>query len=454
MQAEYPIQEVEATWAPTDAQLMFLTAGVTHNVHQAWRWEKAPDVRILQRALDRLVERHAMLRTRFVTGADGTVLAVTYAAGSLPIHTLALESPDSDAAWEHARAHAEALASRRFDAATDRLARLTVAPMPDGSALLVLVAHHSICDARSCAILVAELGLLHLAMRARRELVLPAIGTTYFEHVQAKRRWLESEAAQEHVRYWREQFARMHDPCVLVGSELARDPDHEGTGARPSKGEIAGPSVTGIRTLVAEEDCTVFVAVAAALMLTLYGWRRHSDVGLWMLQEGRPTPELSRVFGLFPDCWMLDVHIEPRRSVRETIRAARERYIDALPHIHVPATIAAGHLHDEELLKSPSVIVNFLPFRRGSAAGANLGITNVDLLPGRAELGADPGIVLLVTITELEDSIRWSIRHSPAQVTRDAVEHVSGNFANVLRSMGTDAEVRVDALQSISDNAR
>ena len=135
----------------------------TYNMPYAMWLDGPLDAQALQRALDTMVARHAVLRTSIVA-FDGVPEQVVADTG-----TVAIERVDLPAALEdgertrQAESIASDLSRRPFDLASGPLMRATLIAVGPGRHLFVLVMHHIISDGVSLDILIPELSAAYRA---------------------------------------------------------------------------------------------------------------------------------------------------------------------------------------------------------------------------------------------------------------------------------------------------
>src|SRR5580693_5027577 len=138
----------------------------TYNMSYAFWLEGPLDTHALQRAMDAIVARHAVLRTSIVA-FDGVPEQVVADTGTVPIEHI--EVPPGLDEGERTRkieSIAGELARQPFDLAIAPLIRMALIIAGPGRHLLVLVTHQSISDGSSMRILLDELSAVYRAETA------------------------------------------------------------------------------------------------------------------------------------------------------------------------------------------------------------------------------------------------------------------------------------------------
>ncbi|MGH8083604.1 MAG: amino acid adenylation domain-containing protein, partial [Lysobacter sp.] len=163
----------------------------------------ALDRAALQRALDRIVQRHEALRTRFGRIDDGIVQCI--------------DPPDIGFALSHCdlRGHAEEALQHRLHEEAGRAFDLQHGPVIRGQLIglngdehvLAIVVHHIAFDGWSSDVFLHELGALYRAFSAAQDDPLPPLPVQYADYAVWQREWLQGDRLQKQSDYWREALA-------------------------------------------------------------------------------------------------------------------------------------------------------------------------------------------------------------------------------------------------------
>ncbi|MEH0971264.1 condensation domain-containing protein [Micromonospora sp. CPCC 205546] len=174
-----------------------------YNVSCAFELRGPVDVDTLRQALDRLVQRHALLRTRFAL-ADGELVQLVEPTGSLDL-TVTATAASADGATLELREHA----SQPFDLARAGAVRALLLVDEDDPAhgWFQFVLHHAICDERSMNLLLDELTQDYTALLGgtRTEVEPPPLQFTDWAVYEAA--LARQPAFAEDAAFWRDHLA-------------------------------------------------------------------------------------------------------------------------------------------------------------------------------------------------------------------------------------------------------
>ena len=178
----------------------------TFNMPYAFWLDGPLDAEALQRSLDALAARHAVLRTSLVA-FDGVPEQVVAATGRLPIERIDLTAtPDDDKTTSQAESIAGDRARQPFDLASGPAIRVTLIAVGPDRHLLVLVMHHSISDGVSMEILISELSALYRAELTGEPASLPPLWIDYGDYAVWQQDRMSGEELERQLAYWREQL--------------------------------------------------------------------------------------------------------------------------------------------------------------------------------------------------------------------------------------------------------
>jgi len=216
-------------------------------------FDECPEVEVFERAWRKTVERHAVLRTRFLWSPAGGPLQIVEPPSRVRVSLLRWESCPEQERAEKFEAFLRADRRAGFAPSAPPLFRLTLCQWGSGRFRFVFSFHHLLLDARALIVVLKEAFAFYDAMMAGDDLFLPA-PRPYRDYID----WLQTLDGERTERFWRQQLAGFETPTSLP---------------------IAGPSVSeardatsgshGERVLEWSADETARLQAAA----TTVGWR-------------------------------------------------------------------------------------------------------------------------------------------------------------------------------------
>src|SRR5690348_12830857 len=189
----------------------------TYNMPYAMWLDGPLDPGALQRAVDAMVARHAVLRTSIVA-FDGVPEQDVADTGAVPIERI--ELPATLDAGERTR-QAESIAADRacqpFDLTAGPLIRATLIDAGPGRHLFVLVMHHIISDGATMQVLIGELSAAYRAEVTGTPASLPPLWMEYGDYAVWQHDRMRGEELDRQLSYWREQLRGAPQVLTLPG---------------------------------------------------------------------------------------------------------------------------------------------------------------------------------------------------------------------------------------------
>src|SRR5215207_8531804 len=177
-----------------------------YNMPAALNLEGRVDVALLERCLNEVVERHEVLRTKFVA-VDGEPRQLILPALKLTLPVIDLQGLAPAEREERARELSVAEARRGFDLGAGPLLRALMLRLEDERHLLLITLHHIVADGWSTGIFAREVAALYEAFAAGGPSPLPPLPVQYADFAVWQREWLTGSVLEEQLEYWKRLLA-------------------------------------------------------------------------------------------------------------------------------------------------------------------------------------------------------------------------------------------------------
>jgi len=304
--------------SPAQKRLYFLyhfdTRSTAYNMPKAFWLKGAPDLRRLESAFNRLVERHEILRTRFVLDNGEPVQEVLDSAG-LSLELLSC-SPEN---------LAEAVVKFRRPFRLDNAPLLRVGLIDTGKdAVLVFDIHHIVSDGVSQDLMVREFNALY------DEEVLPEVKLQYADYTE----WLISgtrqSAIQQQKEYWLKEFERIPEPLDLPADFLR--PAQRSFEGDTVYFELEKEQIGSLRLLAASKGITMYMLMLSLYEVLLAKLSGSEDIVVGTILAGRRHADLNTVMGAFVNTVALRNSIPGQVSFAQFVETVRTNTLQAFDH--------------------------------------------------------------------------------------------------------------------------
>ena len=275
---------------------------VDYNLSGAVAISGDSDLEALQRAFQRLAERHPMLRTHFIAQHGEPVQRV------YPSTEVAFQCVDASG-WSTAQLD-EALAKEIYNpfdleqGPTWRVVVFQQAPISspknvnNGSQdhMVLLTLHHLIGDLWSIAIILSEVAALYREETTGVPASLKPLLASYADHVNKESERLTEPQAEISWDHWRTVLSGELSPLSLP-TDRPRPPVSTGRGAVQSV--LLGKKLTDeLRALAEKQQVALYTVLLTAFQTLLHRYTGHNDILVGFPKAGR-SPGTARVVGYF-----------------------------------------------------------------------------------------------------------------------------------------------------------
>ncbi|HEX8393612.1 MAG TPA: amino acid adenylation domain-containing protein [Longimicrobium sp.] len=425
------------------------SVGTAYNVPLRLRMRGALDRGALERALNRIVERHEALRTVFAQEAGEPVQRILPAAESgfaLADHDLA----DDAGADGVLRALMAEEAAAPFDLERGPVVRGRLVRMAADDHVLLLTVHHIASDAWSVSVLVNELGALYGAFARGAADPLPPLPVQYADYAAWQRRWLDRDALQAQVDYWKGALAGAPELLELP-TDHVRPAQQEFTGGRVEI-ELDEALTRGLRALGQRHGTTLFTTVMAGWAAVLGRLSGQPEVVVGTPSANRGRPEIEGLIGFFINTLALRVDLRGAPTVAQLLERVRVRSIEAQQHQDIPFERVVELVQPARSLAHSPLFQVVLAWQNTPGGALNLpGLTlgEVDAAP---QLTAKYDLSL--GLQEHEGRIVGGVTYASSLFAADTVERWMGYLRNVLAAMAADDAQPVHALPMLGEAER
>jgi amino acid adenylation domain-containing protein len=271
------------------------------------------DEHLLEEAWQRVVARHAVLRTFFVLDHGDKPLQIVRKSADVPFDRQDWrDSPPQD---QPAR-FLEFLRGDRavgFDVAKAPLFRLTLVRTAADAYQLVWSVHHAIVDGWSISQVFREVFAAYESMRRGEEPVLPPV-RPYVDYIA----WLGAQPADEAERFWRRTLQGFESPTDLTSAA------NDERGAATEEGEdsqklqlvVSSELTAALKALARRQQVTLNTVMQGAWALLLSRYTGEEDVVFGATVSGRPASlaGAESMVGLFINTLPVRIRV-PRREI-------------------------------------------------------------------------------------------------------------------------------------------
>lgn len=406
------------------------------------------DTAAFQRALRRVIERHAILRTTYVA-PDGEPVQQVKAKGESGF------SQHNATGWteEQLAVRLEQEADLPFDLEHGPLLRAALFTRAHDDHLLLLVVHHIAVDFWSLPIILDEIQLLYAAESAGRAAALPPITRRYLDFVKWQRDRLASPDGDRAWSYWSRQLSG-ELPTLDLPTDRPRPPVQTYRGANHTL-HLGTELTEQLKSLAKAEGVTLYVLLTAAFQTLLHRYSGQADILIGSPMSGRTRSEWEAVVGYFANPVALRADFSTDPTFQNLLQQVRTTVLGALEHQDFPFPLVVERLRpprDPSRAPMFQVMIAWEKAQRtntnGATAAGSLQIASLST----EQRGAAFDITLQVY--ETPAGLSCTFQYNTDLFDESTIARMAGHLRTLLAGAAADPRQQVSALPMLPEAER
>ncbi len=318
-----------------------------YNIANALRLEGQVDSAVLVYSIERLVERHQVLRTVFHE-IDGQPVLEVRPPGTLTLPEIDLSGLPTASQWPVVRELAAGEASAPFDLGSDSVLRVTLLRLAADDQVLLLVVHHIAADGWSMDLMIHEISAHYSAAAAGQQAPLPELPIQYADFAAWQQELLSSAVGEQQLQFWHRTLDQA--PALLeLPLDRPRPAVQRHRGARYDF-QVPAALSAALRDLGQQLGATPFMILLTAFKVLLARHSGQSDISIGTPIAGRRMSEAENLIGLFANTLVLRNTLQPANSFSSLVAAIRATTLDAYENQDLPFERLVEELKPERSL--------------------------------------------------------------------------------------------------------
>ena len=415
-----------------------------YNISEVYRIRGPLNAEALEAALDALVSRHEVLRTRLVT-FDGVPRQVIDPHQSFELKRLELRGCPDDAREPAVDEFIRGITSGGFDLSADCMLRAGLARVGPQESVLAITLHHIASDGWSLSVLDRELEAFYAAFDRGLPGELRPLPLQYSDYSEWQRGWLSGAVLEGQLGYWREQLAGLLPLQLPV--DRAR-PAHLSYRGAIERFTLPAELVTRFRARARECNATLYMALLAAFQVLLMRYTGQDDIAVGSPIAGRNRTELEGLIGFFVNTMVMRGDLSGNPDFPELLTRTRKRALDAYAHQDLPFEKLVEELKPErDTSRNPLFQVMFA-FQNTPETELRLpGLETVrtPLHSGNAKFD------LSLSLTEANGRLEGAFEYSTDLFDAATIERMVGHFTTLLEGIVDNPACRIGELPLLTD---
>ncbi|KWN72171.1 hybrid non-ribosomal peptide synthetase/type I polyketide synthase [Burkholderia ubonensis] len=402
---------------------------LAYNVNTTLELNGRLDEAAMRAAVQGLVDRHEALRTTLTPDGSGQIVH--------PSLTLQIPLIDSDQdAWRDQESR------QPFDLVNGPLFRAALVRLSSERHLLVMTAHHIICDGSTFGILLEDLAR---AYAGAAPAAAPLQFREYLKQIDGQRHSPEAKANRE---YWLAQCAGHAEPLNLP-VDYPRPAVKTFHGERVSL-HLDADEAASLRAAARQNGCTLYMMLLAGFNLFLHRVAGQQEIVTGIPVTGRSVAGSDRLAGYCTHLLPLRSTLPDAATVASFLAGTRQNLLDALEHQDFPFAELVREIGAQRDLNAAPLVSAVFNLEPVSALPELPGL-KVGLV---APLIRHTAFDLNVNVLDAGQELLIDCDYNTDLFERSTVQRFLGIYRKLLTSLAGDASAAVARLPLLSDAER
>ncbi|KWN84633.1 non-ribosomal peptide synthetase [Burkholderia ubonensis] len=402
---------------------------LAYNVNTTLELNGRLDEAAMRAAVQGLVDRHEALRTTLTPDGSGQIVH--------PSLTLQIPLIDSDQdAWRDQESR------QPFDLVNGPLFRAALVRLSSERHLLVMTAHHIICDGSTFGILLED---LTRAYAGAAPAAAPLQFREYLKQIDGQRHSPEAKANRE---YWLAQCAGHAEPLNLP-VDYPRPAVKTFHGERVSL-HLNAEEAASLRAAARQNGCTLYMMLLAGFNLFLHRIAGQQEIVTGIPVTGRSVAGSDRLAGYCTHLLPLRSALPDAATVASFLAGTRQNLLDALEHQDFPFAELVREIGAQRDLNAAPLVSAVFNLEPVSALPELPGL-KVGLV---APLIRHTAFDLNVNVLDAGQELLIDCDYNTDLFEQSTVQRFLGIYRKLLTSLAGDASAAVARLPLLSDAER
>ena len=423
-----------------------------YNLPRAFLLKGQLDAHALESALAQVIERHQILRSRFIE-INGQPFQEVDPKAHFCLGRQDLRACSATERSALLQQQVQAQNTEPFDLGRAPLLRAQLLQLGEQEHALLITLHHIVSDAWSNAILVQDLcEAYRISTGTSERQQLPPLAVQYADYAQWQR---DSQASgqglESGITYWKDYLG--DDFPVL---ELPTDlPRLKTTGQPAAYCHLELPPVLKqqIDVLCARENITPFVLFLAAWQVLLSRYSGQQDFCVGVPNATRHLEETQGLVGCFVTTQVYRTRLDARMSALALLRRLRTESQAALQHADIPFEVLLDNLSFERSAEHAPIFQTLFNWRVDDNTATQLQLGNLalefldsDLPQAKFDLSIDAG--------SGPDGFYASLEYNAELFHATTVQRMAQHWQNLIQAISQQPELALGDLALLAPRER
>ncbi|MCY8831338.1 condensation domain-containing protein, partial [Bacillus atrophaeus] len=280
------------------------------------------NIKYLEKSLNKIIERHEILRTFFEMNNDG-LQQIVRKEFSIELDIIDLQNLSEEVVNKQISEISKREASYHFELENLPLLKATLIKVNEEKFKLFITMHHIISDGWSIGVFIKELSTIYQSYCLKKELNLPEISIQYGDYAEWERDQLQEEKVKKQVDYWK-NYLSGDLPVLELPADYPR-PSNQTFEGSLCEFKISQQLTKSLKKLSNEVGVTLYVTLLASFNALLNRLTSKEDIIVGTPVANRKHQELESLIGYFVNTLPIRANLSGNLTFKQLVEQIHNR---------------------------------------------------------------------------------------------------------------------------------
>ena len=402
------------------------------------------NVAILEQALNEVIFRHEVLRTRFSL-VNGEVRQIVHAHGEIAFRQTDLSDLPSKQRNQVLEALQNQEAQQVFDLASLPLIRALLIKLDTDNYQLSITLHHIVADEWSLRRLIKEVSLFYQRMQSGLPIVEPALTIQYADFAEWQWKYLQGELYDKQLAYWRKHLA-------LAPESLNLPTDY----SRPLQMSYRGDDYSfqlsddisfALIDLGKQANTTMFTLMMAAFNVLLWRYSGQNNICIGYPIANRNRRDIEELIGFFVNLHVLHTDLSSNPNFLVLLEQVKSHLLAAQNCQDLPFEKLVEALQPQRDLSRSPLFQVMLVYQHTELEKLTIPNLQFDFIDAKVQSAKYD---LTFNIFRTGNQIRCTINYSTDLFAEKTIKRMAIHWQQLLACVSTQTQIPISELTMFS----
>ncbi|WP_271730047.1 amino acid adenylation domain-containing protein [Aquimarina algiphila] len=403
------------------------------------------DISVVQVAINELLERHEILRTKFIKVKGEFKQSVEdLVKVDFRIEDIQLEQGNDK--LETIKDEIEKITNSRFDLTEAPLFRFKIFRIDKDKILFVLAMHHIISDGISLQIFFKEFNLIYKGLLNKKKHALLPLDFQYKDFVQWQMKFIQSDRAKKQKKYWQAKLSEQL-PVLNLPIDFPR-PYRKTFNGRIKYFNLNKKQIEFIDLLNNKLSSSVFITLLSIIKVLLYKYTSQTDIIIGTPVSGRKVKSLNNQIGYYVNMIPLRTIIDKNDNFIDYLVKVKNECLEAYENDDYPFELLMKDvLSDRDISRSPIFDV-MVSMSTSNVFDNNNSIDLIDSLSNQVSQGSSHDLAFI--FSKSQDNLIVGITYNTDLFLSEKIDKMGLHLLKIIDEIMDNKEIVLDDIELIS----